>query len=433
MSQSALSVIARIQPFERKTLEDLLDVIGNDIDGKSDNHFVCFPDLITVHFACWVILRSAPDTADPARSYPDTLVLETNFDGALEDHLDELIARGGAALDAVYRCCEGWPTEGTANPILVKQYLKTHSVPTPAFYIGCPGQTLDSIRNAMAVRAELETFLDSEEQKQPLAGLTPGQVRQKLLDYLRQGTQTQPEISPETQEAQLRRSGRNVMLTGLVLLVASPFLLLISPLILITYLVLRRHESVDAAKPLPTPLPIDPRLFGKEDYCVQNHLTTLVEVKPGAFRLYTLKAILGVINIVAKTLFITGQLGGIPTIHFARWILMDNDRRLLFFSNYDGSWASYLGDFVDKANYGLTAVWSNTERFPPAVNLAWGGAQHIEAFKQWSREHNVYAAVWYSAYPNETLRNLKNDIQIRDRIALPNLSEADTTALLQLL
>jgi len=433
VSQNALSIITRIKSAERPALETLLDVIGNDIDGTAGNHYIRFAELTTIHFACWVVLRSAPDTDAPSRSYPDTLVLETNFDGDLDPHLDELIARGGAALDAIYAFCEDWPAGGTANPVAVKQYLKSHSVPTPAFYIGCPGHTLGNIRNAIAVREELETFLDAEDRIQPLSSLSPGQVRQKLLEYLRQGAKTLPEISPETLADQTKRSGRNVMLTILILILALPLLILLLPLLLLYYIVLRMHETQDASKPIPPPLPIDPRLFGKEDYCVQNHLTTLVEVKPGAFRLYTLKFILAAINLLAKTIFITGQLGGIPTIHFARWILMDNDRRLLFFSNYDGSWASYLGDFVDKANYGLTAVWSNTDRFPPANNLAFGGAQHIEAFKQWSREHNVYAAVWYSAYPNETLRNLKNDIQIRDRIASPDLSEAEVVALLQLL
>jgi hypothetical protein len=429
MSQNALSVITRVKPAERESLEQLLDVIGNDIDGKAGNTYIRFSDLVTVHFACWVVLRSAPDSANPAHTYPDTLVLETNYDGDLEAHLDDLIARGGAALDAIYSKCEGWPAAGTGNPDQVKQYLKANSCPAAAFYIGCPGQTLPGVRNAIAVREELETFLDAEEQKQALSSLTPTQLRQKLMDYLRQGAKTQPQPSPETLDAQSRRAIRNVVLT---VLIALPILLVLLPPLLLWYIVLRVHETRDASAPIPPPLPIDPRLFGKEDYCVQNHLTTLVEVKPGAFRLYTLKTVLWLISILAKTIFITGQLGGIPTIHFARWLLMDNDRRLLFFSNYDGSWASYLGDFVDKANYGLTMVWSNTERFPPASNLAFGGAQHIEAFKQWSREHNIYAAVWYSAYPDETLRNLKNDIQIRDHIAVPNLPEAEIAPLLQI-
>jgi len=438
MPQNALSVITRIKPAERSALETLLDVIGRQVDYAVQGYdaggvagetpYINFQDLTTIHFACWVVIRSAVDIANPSNVYPDTLVLETNYDGDPEAHLDELIAKGGKALDAIYAHCEGWPAEGTKNPQAVKQYLKSNSVPSAAFYVGCPGQTRGSVYNAMAVREELETYLDAAQQKEPFSKLSPEQVRQKLLGYLK-GAPTQPQISPETLDAQSRRAKRNIVLA---ILIGLPVVLLLLPLLLIWYIVLRIHETRDNNAPLPPPLPIDPRLFGKEDIWVQNHLTTLVEVKPGAFRLYTLKVVLWLIELLAKTVFITGQLGGIPTIHFARWLFMDNNSRLLFFSNYDGSWASYLGDFVDKANYGLTMVWSNTDRFPPTTNLAFGGAQHIEAFKEWSREHNVYAAVWYSAYPQETLRNLKNDVLIRDGITNPALSEAQVADLLQI-
>jgi len=211
-----------------------------------------------------------------------------------------------------------------------------------------------------------------------------------------------------------------------------PLLILLLPLILLFFIVLRIQEFADAQAPLPPPLPVDPRLFTHEDVYIMNHLTTMVNVKPGPFRLGTLKVILWVVNLLAKAYFTTGNIGGIPTIHFARWLLMENDRRLLFFSNYDGSWASYLGDFVDKANYGLTAIWSNTDRFPPSQFLFLGGAQQIEPFKAWSREHNLYAAVWYSAYPDETLWNLQKDVRLRDTIG-QNLNEAQAKQLLQLL
>ena len=160
----------------------------------------------------------------------------------------------------------------------------------------------------------------------------------------------------------------NAVLLGII---ALPLLIVLLPLILLFFIVLRIQEFVDAQAPLPPPLPVDPRLFAHEDVYIMNHLTTMVNVKPGAFRLRTLKVILWVVNLLAKAYFTTGNIGGIPTIHFARWLLMENDRRLLFFSNYDGSWASYLGDFVDKANYGLTAIWSNTDRFPPSQFLFW--------------------------------------------------------------
>ena len=54
--------------------------------------------------------------------------------------------------------------------------------------------------------------------------------------------------------------------------------------------------------------------------------------------------------------------------------MIDNGRRLLFLSNFDGSWENYLDDFIDKASIGLTGVWSNTLKFPRTYFLVLGGA-----------------------------------------------------------
>ncbi|MEO8448438.1 MAG: hypothetical protein ABI647_01535 [Gemmatimonadota bacterium] len=427
MSQNALSVVTYVKPSERDALERVLDVIGNDVRGAGANTYVSFAELTTVHFACWVVLRSTPDSANPANVYPDTLVLEMNFDGDLAAHLDEIVTKGGKALDAVYGHCVDWPARGSADRNAVVAYLRQHSVATTAFYVGCPGHTVGDIQNARAVREELATFLDGEEQAATLSGAKPRDILTRIQQYLATRAQMKPVVSQETLDAQGRRGIRNAILAALI---GVPIVIVASPLLLVWYVALRIRERRDAQL-VQSPLPVDPRLFGKEDVFTQNHLTTLVDVKPGTFRLGTLKAVLWLVNILAKTVFIDGQLGGIPSIHFARWLFLENDRRLLFFSNYDGSWASYLGDFVDKANYGLTAVWSNTDRFPASKHLAFGGAQHIEAFKQWSRQHNVYAAVWYSAYPQETIQNLRSDIRIRDSVLKDRLGDSDVAALLQ--
>ncbi len=415
MGQNAFTIITRIKPDRVETLSKLLDEIGGDING---NPYICFPRIKSIHFACWVILKDDPN-------FPPTLVMETNHDGDTESHLNDLTANGLNGLTAIYSNCIGYPPN-TPNIAQVKQYLRSNSVSTPAFYIGVPGQSLPSIKNAIDIRETIETYLDSENTN----GLTPAEIQHKIQVHLRT-VGKKPLISPKTLDQQAAAAKRNLVLA---IVIGVPLLFLLfpiwAPLLLIYVFFLRRLEKQDASAPPLPPLPIDPRLFDHEDIFVQNHLTTLVNVKPGRFRLETLKAILWIISLLAKIYFITGQLGGIPTIHFARWILMDDDKRLLFFSNYDGSWASYLGDFVDKANYGLTSVWSNTESFPPAKFLFWGGAQHIEEFKQWSRQHNVLAPVWYSAYPDETLWNLQKDIQIRDNIN-SSLSAADLEKLLQ--
>jgi len=94
-----------------------------------------------------------------------------------------------------------------------------------------------------------------------------------------------------------------------------------------------------------------------------------------------------------------GTLSGIPTIHFAHWSLLDGGRRLLFLSNYDGSWGSYLDDFVDKASRGLTAIWTNTVDFPRTRFLVLDGARNGTAFKAFARMRQTPTAVWYCAPP----------------------------------
>src|SRR5215510_12284519 len=71
--------------------------------------------------------------------------------------------------------------------------------------------------------------------------------------------------------------------------------------------------------------------------------------------------------------------------HFAGWVLLPNTDKLLFFSNYGGSWGSYLEDFITKAANGLTGVWSNTVGFPKTENLFTNGAKDGERFKYWAR------------------------------------------------
>jgi hypothetical protein len=54
-------------------------------------------------------------------AFPATLVLETTYDGDLEEHLDDLIAHGSEALDAVYSLCEGYPPSGSKKPSAIRQ------------------------------------------------------------------------------------------------------------------------------------------------------------------------------------------------------------------------------------------------------------------------------------------------------------------------
>src|SRR5215210_7155422 len=119
VEQHALSIISRINPDEFNKLAAVLDQIGN----PETNTLIHFQAITSLHFCCWVIVADDP-------RFPPCLVLESNYDGTLEQHLDQLITHAGAGLDAIYRTCEGYPAEGIAAPQKVRDYLLANAVPT---------------------------------------------------------------------------------------------------------------------------------------------------------------------------------------------------------------------------------------------------------------------------------------------------------------
>src|SRR5438067_1287264 len=156
----------------------------------------------------------------------------------------------------------------------------------------------------------------------------------------------------------------------LLLLVLSPLLLLTAPVFVV---LLRRHERSDRPPHLKPPPELVQELASLEDHLVHNPFTAIGFVKPGRFRLLTLTGVLYAIDYVTRHVFNRGDLAGVKTIHFARWVFLDGRRRVIFASNYDGSLESYMDDFIDKIAWGLNIVFSNGLGFPRARWLVLDG------------------------------------------------------------
>jgi hypothetical protein len=119
------------------------------------------------------------------------------------------------------------------------------------------------------------------------------------------------------------------------------------------------------------------------------------------------------VNYGIHHLFDRANLAGVKTIHFARWVPLNDRRRMIFASNYDGSLESYMDDFIDKLAWGLNAVFSNGIGYPKTRWLLFGGAKNEQAFKDYLRVHQIRTDVWYAAYPGLTAVNIENDARIR--------------------
>ena len=406
----ALTVLAEVPPGPpRARLEQRLAAIAADLDGNA----IFRPrDLPDTHFMRFAIID------DPRGELPALLAWESNHDGRPADYL-AAVARAAPAITAVFECCAGYPAEGTADVERWVGWMLARSHRAAAFYTGYRGVPRSAVVHAGRVHDAIREVLDLD--RDALRGLSRSDLQIRIRERV---AARHPELdlsragAEDDDELRWALGKLAAIAAGLALL---PLALVVAP---IWYLVLRYRENRDIATAYARPLEIDPAVRCVEDQVTQNQLTHVVDLRPGAFRLATLWLVLAAIDVAARVWAVRGQLGGITAIHFARWVIVRDRRpvrprrhRLVFFSNYDGSWESYLGEFIDRAATGLTAVWTNTVGFPATRHLVFDGARDEEAFKQWTREHQLPTQVWWSGVPDSTVQNVRDDLLIRRQLA----------------
>ena len=209
----------------------------------------------------------------------------------------------------------------------------------------------------------------------------------------------------------------------------SPYtsIALIAGFAMIAYLViiLRRHERRDDEYQIQLK---NPAAYVKnEDHVLQNPMTSAIPVKHCRFRRSLLRLVLAVVRWDARYVATKGRLSGISSIHFARWTIVGDPPLLLFTSNYNRSWESYLGEFVDDAARGLTLIWSNAQGFPRTRWLITEGASNEQLFKAYSRQAMGETQLWYSAYWNITVLEILRNTMVREGL-LKLDHNADTAA-----
>jgi hypothetical protein len=393
---NALTIVLPIVSGREAALEALLNEIGTHI---TENHHIDFSKLSTTHFLRWVIVPAASGA-------PAQLAFESNYDGTPEEHLSELWRVAPSALHTIYSACRGYPhrlePRNAAERKAAVSFLMNHALPYAAFYVAVPGASAKQIRSEAAVRLRLQMAMDR------FSKLLPADTDSvEICEALRRDVQSDPELSRAIDAASDGQSIQLLRLAAGATIAVAALPAVIPALLAIRLKELKDEQNAHLAIPDEALA-----LMTREDLQIQNQLTHVVPLRAGRLRSLSANIVLRSIDFLAHAFFTRGSLGGITSIHFARWVLIDNGQRLLFFSNYDGSWESYLGDFIDKAAVGLTAVWSNTQGFPKAVFLLFKGATDEERFKAWTRKYQVPTQLWYSAYPELTVKNILNNRKI---------------------
>ena len=397
--QTGITIVA---PVARDRLAQLRATLGT-MAGDPGASVIPFAQLEGVHFAR-VVLLAEGDVEQ------HSLAFLLDCDAPERARMRQLVTTAGAGLDAVFGACDGYPAESDRRPAARLAYLRAHQVPAAGYYVNTIGRTLSQIREEAMLREEIQRFLDTREGG--WVGQSATTVRAEIQrfvdgrDDLRWALQPAPRPSLAWRLGESLHFARGV---GLVV-VALPFALLASPAIVVA---LRRRERTD---PAPRLIPDDAHvkdLAAVEDLCAQNQFTAVGDVKPGRFRRWVARTVLWLVNLALRHVYNRGQLTGVRTIHAARWVFLDDYRRLMFASNYDGSLENYMDDFIDKVAWGLNAVFSNGVGYPRTNWLVRDGARDELAFKSYIRTRQQRSDVWYTAYGHLTTLNIENNARIR--------------------
>jgi hypothetical protein len=451
LAHSTLTIVTPVRaadgPGGAGRLRAALAVIkDNAAQPSSLDHALPFHRVKGLHFARFAIVEEGETKPrfGPKKYLPAELVLSLVFDGTKVECVEQLIGAARRELDIIYASCERYPG-AKAEASQVRDYMFAHDVVPFVFYQGVEGVTVAAVESTGTLCDQLRARLDARLQRgtaetavslgrdlRPRPPIVPGSDL--------------PALMPALSEIALR-----LRALAWILVVASPFVLLallagvaawklgaseswsvaagLAPIAFLAALLLL-HEWADAKASARDVKSLPERDFSRvrvvEDVAVQNALSHCVVVKPGVVRWLALRVVFWAIrrrvSIIDRHV---GSLGGIASIHFARWIPLDGGDRLLFLSDYDGSWESYLAEFVDRAAFGLSSIWSNTIGFPETWLLVFKGARDEDRFKKWTRDKQIETPIWYSAYPRRTVANIHNDLRMSQLLATDKPSPED--------
>jgi hypothetical protein len=401
--QRSLTIIAPVRAGAEPDAEALLVSMG---DGVANGSVIDFGALDDVHFARLMMIPA--DTSVAGERLPASVVLLSDFDGPVEDHLRQLVERAGDGIDRVFGHCDGYP-EGEQTTGGRLEYLRRHRVKEAARYVNTSGRTVRQIRQEATLHDAIDRFLDNP--GRDWQGRDPAEVRDAVRAFVAADPGLAWALDPAERPTLVERAREKAHLVAIpvVTLPFVPIALIAAPFYA---LLLRKHEKRDEA---PHVKPDDERvhmLAALEDHVVQNPFAAIGHVKPSAFRRRTLDLILFYLGYATRHFFNRSDLAGVKTIHFARWVFIDDKRRMFFASNYDGSLESYMDDFIDKVAWGLNLVFSNGVGYPRTNWLVKGGAREELAFKDYLRVHQVPTRVWYSAYDRLTALEIQQNERI---------------------
>ena len=425
MPQSNVFVAAPLKEEREAELRNLLASM-NLVPGQVDPNNSLFPfaHFDRLHFARFLILQDGTldDIHDayglPRQNYPLTLAFIADVDGDADDFRKDLATRACGGLRRIFACCESFTPDSD-----LERWLKDHEQPPAASYVNWVGRSVQQIHEDDSLRIALETYLQNNETL--FVGKSSQEIHKLLREFARvENLAGRLKLTDDESMPILwwLRKVIHFFAVPLVLLALSPLLLLYLPIFI--YQLRSREKRDPEIAPRPN-ASHEAELAQLEDIYVTNQFSAMGSIKPGLFRRWTLIFLLWLVNYAARHFFVRGHLARVPTIHFARWVFLNDKRRMIFASNYDGSLDSYMDDFINKVGWGLNLAFSNGIGYPATNWLVLDGSKDEQKFKYFLRRHQMPTQVWYDAHTGLSAFDLKRNMLIRRGIDCSFMSYAD--------
>lgn len=477
MRQTTISVPLEVKPESCSRLCALIDELRREEEspplGYPEEYARIARDVPALHFMSMSVFTAA--------DYDPLFILEANFDGPAGPFWGQLEAALGGKLRALLRCCKrplnrdgrlfDAVTDSDARAP-VAPYLEARAQRPSVYFHGNRGLSRDHILREEALFLGIRDALKAANEGGPspfrgapaasvhtglrdallprfpwLGEAAPARVglAEGLADWLRLGLFAAAALLclalfgflillasdavrvlliggyPLDFAASWSPATRIVVLGLLGLIIAAAVLLL-----WVRYLE-QRDSSQDAPRVNEQRLR---EMVRREDWIAQNHMGSIVLIKPGVLRTIIIHVGHFALGLITRAFprYRQGYLGSMRTVHFAHWAFLNNHSRLLFFSNFDHSWDSYLDDFIEKAAVGLTLAWGCGVGFPPTRFLVLEGASHGRRFKSWALASRAVSRFWYSAYKNLTVDQIERNHRIANGLRKQTMTEEEAAA-----
>lgn len=425
-----------VAPLDVKRVDELRSLLAtmNRAPGTAnpDNEIIPFGRLPDLHFARIVVLED--QTLDdittaygiPRRNYPLYLTFLADFDGDVDRFRNQMISLARNGLEQIFSYCTDFKP-GTD----IARWMEQHEHRPATMYNNWVGRTMQQIREENALRQVVQTFVfngGTQFQNSP-----PEEIRRTVKAFVDREVKSQKLTLTPTGNMPLTwriKKLVNLIFVPLLLLFITPLIILYLPIFLFQ---LRRREKSDMEIAPRPPAEYVNKLARIEDYDVTNQFTAMGSLKPGLFRRWLLVYLLWIIQYTTRHIYTRGHLARVSTIHFARWVFIDDKKRLVFCSNYDSSLETYMDDFINKVAFGLNVVFSNGIGYPTTNWLVFNGAKDEQKFKYFIRRHELPTEVWYDGHTGLTNFDLKRNSLIRNGLEQPVMTNAQAVEWLQLL